>query len=83
MTFQSKTSKVQALIRQGARKEALALASDFRIGITEAQRRAMKVGYECFVWPTQYAQMGVDPEAAIERAWLTLLSLEVLKEKTL
>jgi hypothetical protein len=78
MTFVSKTSQVKAAIQQGDRKAALKLASDFRIGVTEAQRKALKKGYECLVWPDQYRQMRVDVEEAVSYAWTLLCTLPVI-----
>jgi hypothetical protein len=74
----TKTAQVQSLIAAGDRKGALKMASDFRGGITTEQRKALKKGYECIVWPEQYRQMKVDVEAAVESAWALLKSLPVI-----
>lgn len=74
----SKTAVVQQLIAQGQKKEALKIASDFRIGVTPEERKTMKRGYECFHYESTYRQMGVDTDKAIADAWTTLISLEIL-----
>ncbi|PFP29384.1 hypothetical protein COJ96_10800 [Bacillus sp. AFS073361] len=49
-------------------KEALRLASEFRLGITEEERKQMKLGYECMVHDDFYKQMGKHPMAEISKA---------------
>jgi hypothetical protein len=78
MAFISKTSQVRAAIKAGDRKLALKMASDFRIGVTVAQQRALKKGYECMVWPDTYRQMKVDVDEAVSYAWTLLVTLPVI-----
>lgn len=49
-------------------KAALKIASEFRIGITEAERKQIKLGYECIVHEDFYRQLGKDIEKEIDRA---------------
>ncbi|WP_306010492.1 hypothetical protein [Bacillus sp. MMSF_3328] len=49
-------------------KAALRLASEFRIGITEEERKQMKLGYECIVHEDFYRQLGKDIEKEVDRA---------------
>ncbi|MEH7114548.1 hypothetical protein V7124_19610 [Neobacillus niacini] len=49
-------------------KAALRLASEFRIGLTEEERKQIKLGYECYVHGDFYKQLGKNPRKEIEKA---------------
>lgn len=70
-----KTDIVRADIRQRSWKEALRLAKDFRIGVTQEQRDTMCRAYECIVHPEFYRQIGIDIPEAIRKGKLVLLEL--------
>lgn len=70
-----KTDIVRADIRQGFWKEALRIAKDFRLGVTQEQRDTMCRAYECIVHPEFYKQIGVDTQEAIRQGKLVLLKL--------
>ena len=46
-------------------KAALRIASEFRLGVTEEERKQMKLGYECMVHEQFYKQIGKDVEEEI------------------
>lgn len=60
--------------KQGDYRKALKIAKNFTINVTEAERRLMTMGYECYVNPVFYRQLGYDVEYAKETA------IEVLKK---
>lgn len=70
-----KTDIVRADIRQRSWKEALRIAKDFRIGVTQEQRDTMCRAYECIVHPEFYRQIGIDIPEAIRKGKLVLLEL--------
>lgn len=70
-----KTDIVRADIRQRSWKEALRIAKDFRIGVTQEQRDTMRLAYECIVHPEFYRQIGADIPEAIRKGKLILLEL--------
>ena len=70
-----KTDIVRADIRQKFWKEALRIAKDFRIGVTQEQRDTMRLAYECIVNPEFYRQIGTDIPEAIRKGKLVLLEL--------
>lgn len=70
-----KTDIVRADIRQRSWKEALRIAKDFRIGVTQEQRDTMRLAYECIVHPEFYRQIGTDIPEAIRKGKLILLEL--------
>lgn len=49
-------------------KAALRIASDFRLGISEEERKQMKRGYECMVHPDFYKMLGLNVEKEISVA---------------
>lgn len=67
-TPNSKTNQAIAAFVGGDYKQALKIASTFRMGVTKQQSNCLKKGYECFVWPDQYRQLKQDPQACIEAA---------------
>lgn len=68
--------------RAGNWKEALKVASYFRIGVTRQQRAVLRMGYECLVWPSAYAQMGVNEVQALEQAKALFISMFVQERST-
>lgn len=61
-----KSDIVRAAVASQNYKEALRIAKDFRIGITQEQRSVMARAYECIVHAGFYRQIGTDIPAAIE-----------------
>jgi hypothetical protein len=49
-------------------KTALKIASEFRIGLTEEERKQIKLGYECMVHRDFYLQIGRNPAKEIDKA---------------
>lgn len=62
-----KSDIVRAAVAEKDWKKALLIAKDFRIGVTEEQRKTMARAYECIVHPDFYRQIGVDIPETIER----------------
>jgi len=65
----NKTKQLRAHYAKGEKKEALRIASSFRMDITKEDHNVLKKGYECFHYGDTYRQMGIDPEKAIADAW--------------
>lgn len=68
VTRLNKTQQAVSAFEAGNVKEALKIASGFRIGVTKEERSVMKTGYECIVHPEFYQQLGKDLDACIHRA---------------
>lgn len=64
--FVTKSDKVRAYVSKGNYKKALAIAKDFKIGITRERSDAMSLAYECLVHERFYRQLKVDTDAAIK-----------------
>lgn len=64
----SKTKQAVAKYIAGDIKAALRLVSDFRIGITQEEKKSLKRGYEAIVWPQNYRQLGKNPEDCVAMA---------------
>ncbi len=64
---EKKSDIVRRLIAAGEYKKALRIAKGFRLGISKADREAMRLGYECMVSPDFYRQIGKDVRAEINR----------------
>ena len=64
----SKTQTAHTLLAKGEVKEALRIFKGFRLGLTKEQSDAIKLGYECTIYPEFYRQLKVDVEAAIAKA---------------
>lgn len=62
-----KSDIVRAAVAEKDWKKALLIAKDFRIRVTEEQRKTMARAYECIVHPDFYRQIGVDIPETIER----------------
>lgn len=71
MTKTTKTEQMLTALRAGDTKAALRFAQTFRAGFTPEQRKIIGTGYECFVHPNTYRQLGRDPEACITQAVAT------------
>lgn len=78
MAFISKTNQVREAIAKGDKKAALRMASDFRIGVTPAQHKALKLAYECMHYADTYRQMKVDVDEAVRYGWTLLVTLPVI-----
>lgn len=70
-----KSDIVREAVRCGDYKKGLKIAKDFRINISEEQRRAMTRAYECMVHPEFYRQINTDIEKAIEDGKKVLISI--------
>jgi hypothetical protein len=66
--MKSKTDQVRELVAAGAFKEALKIAKTFRIGISQQDKLAIALGYECIVHPAFYQQLGKCPTTLIQEA---------------
>lgn len=63
-----KSDKVRMLVAERHFKEALRIASDFKLGISQEEKDKMKRGYECIVHPEFYRSIGIDPIKASQEA---------------
>lgn len=61
----SKTQQMLLLLEQGKQREALKIASTFRIGLSPADQKALKTAYEALTHPSFYRQLGIDLEQAV------------------
>ncbi len=57
-----KTDQAIALFKAGNIKDALRISKTFTMGITYDQRKVLVNGYEAFIRPEWYSQLGKDPE---------------------
>ena len=57
---EKKSDAVRRLVKAGEYQKALSIAKDFRLGISPDERNAMRLAYECMVWPDFYRQVGRD-----------------------
>lgn len=57
---EKKSDVVRRLVEAGEYQKALGIAKDFRLGINREERDAMRLAYECMVWPDFYRQIGKD-----------------------
>ena len=71
----NKSDAVRALVSAGDYKKALAIASNFRLGITKEQSSTMKRAYECIVHPDFYRSIGVDIAEAVNHGIAVVKSL--------
>ena len=60
-----KSDKVRRLVAAGEHKKALAIAKNFRLGITKEQHNTLLRAYECLVHPAFYKSIGTDVAKAI------------------
>lgn len=73
--MERKTDAVRRLVAAGKYKEALKIAKDFRLGISEEDSDAMKRGYECLVYPQFYQSIGINPTETAGKGQETLQRL--------
>ena len=74
--MERKSDKVRRLVAAGEYRKALAIAKDFRIGITKEQSDVMKRGFECLsTSPKFYESLGMDVYQIVQKAQETLVSL--------
>lgn len=60
MMPEKKSDVVRRLVAAGEYRKALSIAKDFRLGISRDEQNAMRLAYECMVWPDFYRQVGRD-----------------------
>lgn len=72
---EKKSDAVRRLVAAGEYRKALGIAKDFRLGISPAERNAMRLAYECMVWPDFYKQVGRDVGGAIHAGVEVLVKL--------
>lgn len=70
-----KSDTVRSLVAQKQYKQALRIAKDFRLGITEVQSLRMKRAYECMVHERFYLSLGEDIETRIAEGIETIVSI--------
>lgn len=75
----SKTQQMLELLEQGKHREALRIASTFRLGLSPADQKALKTAYEALTHPSFYRQLGIDLEQAVKKGLEVCLNLN--KEK--
>lgn len=73
--MQRKSDIVRTLVASGQYKQALRIAKDFRLGISEDDSDAMKRGYECLVHPNFYQQIGYNTDNIAQKGIETLIKL--------
>lgn len=66
--MEKKTELAKQAFIGGDVKQALKLASGFKLGLTKEDQSILKRGYECLVNPGFYVQLGKDPQVCIESA---------------
>lgn len=72
---EKKSDEVRRLVAAGEYRKALGIAKDFRLGIGQEERNAMRLAYECMVWPDFYRQVGRDVEIEIKVGVAVLVKL--------
>ena len=73
--MERKSDAVRRLVAGGSFKAALAIAKDFRLGITKAESDAMTLAYECMVHGRFYKSLGYDLEKKIAEGTAVLTRL--------
>lgn len=73
MEMKSKNQIVRELVAQGRYKEALQICKDWNYENPNHQD-ILRRGYDCYMYPEFYRQLGKDPGAEYQKA------VEVLKE---
>jgi len=66
---------VRSLVEARQYKQALRIAKDFRLGITQAQSMKMKKAYECMVHERFYLSLGENIQARIDEGIETIISI--------
>lgn len=72
---EKKLDAVRRLVAAGEYQKALGIAKDFRLGIGQEERNAMRLAYECMVWPDFYKQVGRDVRSEIKAGVEVLVKL--------
>lgn len=72
---EKKADAVRRLVAAGEYRKALGIAKDFRLGIGQEERNAMRLAYECMVWPDFYRQIGRDVGHEIKAGVVVLVEL--------
>lgn len=72
---EKKSDVVRRLVAAGEYQKALGIAKDFRLGINREERDAMRLAYECMVWPDFYRQIGKDVGREIKAGVVVLVKL--------
>ena len=75
MEPEKKSDAVRRLVAAGEYQRALGIAKDFRLGISKEKRDAMRLAYECMVWPDFYRQIGKDVGREIKTGVVILVEL--------
>lgn len=75
MVPEKKSDMVRRLVAAGEYRKALGIAKDFRLGIDREERNAMRLAYECMVWPEFYRQVGRDVGHEIDAGVTVLVRL--------
>lgn len=70
-----KTDMVRTAVREEDWKKALRIAKDFRINVTQEQRRTMSKAYECMIHERFYLSIGEDIKSRIAEGIETLISI--------
>lgn len=64
----SKSQQARDAFKTGDVKNALKIASTFKIGVTRKQKAILSRGYEVLVNPSFYKQLGYVPEECVANA---------------
>lgn len=75
MMPEKKSDAVRRLVAAGEYRKALSIAKDFRLGISRDEQNAMRLAYECMVWPDFYRQVGRDVGREISTGVTVLVRL--------
>lgn len=67
-----KSDAVRRLTVAGDYRKALSIAKDFRLGISQEDQEALRLAYECMVWPDFYRQVGRDVGYEIDAGVMVL-----------
>lgn len=66
----TKTATAFQTLESGDVRGALKILSTFKLGLTNEQRKALKLGYEVLTFPNFYQQLKVDTDKAVADALL-------------
>lgn len=72
--METKSDRVRYLTGAGYYQQALGIAKDFRLGLTEAESNAIRTAYECMVHERFYRSLGYDLSEKVR------LGIDVLKK---
>lgn len=65
--IETKTDKVRRLVAEGDYKQALQICKDWDYPY-DYMRDLLRRGYECYMYPSFYKQLGYDPPKEYEKA---------------